>query len=171
MKPPVDLQPDEHVILLCRRHWMHLYPRLGFEVLVAVAPILAVLGISVDGTARQVLLVLAGGWLLFWGARAYFTLYRYNNDIWMITNQRLVDSLRKHWFHRSVASADLVDIEDVSVHREGLLRTVFNYGDVQVQTAGIKANFVLSGIPDPSSVLTTLDRARDEARRLVMRQP
>jgi len=171
MNPPVELQPNEQVVLLLRRHWMHLYPRLVLEVLIAVAPILVVLGISVDGVAGDVLLVVSGGWLLFWGVRAYFTLYRYNNDTWMISNERLVDSLRKHWFHHSVASADLVDIEDVSVHREGLLRTMFNYGDVQVQTAGVKANFVLGGVPAPSDVLTILDHARDDARRLVMRQP
>ena len=64
-----------------------------------------------------------------------------------------------------MASADLVDVEDMSVFREGLLPTIFNFGDVRCQTAGQVANFVLAGIPKPAEVLGLVDAARDTARR------
>ena len=64
-----------------------------------------------------------------------------------------------------MASTDLVDVEDIAIQREGLLPTLFNFGNVQLQTAGVQANFVLSGIPKPSDVLGTIDGARDQARR------
>ena len=112
-------------------------------------------------------IALAGAllWAAFWGIRAYFVLYRYQNDMWLVTDQRLIDSQRKHWFHHELASADLVDVQDTSVSRSGVLRTALNYGDLLCQTAGQQMNFVLNGIPRPVDVLTTLDHARDQARR------
>ena len=169
MKVPFQLQPTETVTMVLRRHWMHLYPRLALLVLIAVVPPIAIWAAveavaDATGTARLVLalvgLTWAGGWLV----RAYLLWYRYENDVWVVTDQRLVDSLKRHWFHHRMASVDLVDIEDVAVVREGFLRTMFDFGDVQVQTAAQQPNFILSAIPRPSSVLTAIDAARDAAR-------
>jgi hypothetical protein len=126
---------------------------------------------DLKGTSGLVVLVLSAIWLLFWAIRGYFTWYRYQNDIWVVTNQRVVDSLKRHWFHHRMASADLVDVEDIAVHREGVLATAFNFGDVRLQTAGELPNFVLSGIPEPSNVLGMVDAARDAARREFSRAP
>ena len=174
MKTPVQVQPGERLLLLLRRHWMYFYPRLILLLLITLVPPAGLLYVmdraeALDDVWGKIAIGAAITWLVLWGARTYFTWYRYQNDMWMITDQRLVDSLRKHWFHHSIASADLVDVEDVSVHRSGLFGTTFNDGDVRVQTAGQQANFVLSGIPKPSAVLTQIDAARDASRRDVAR--
>lgn len=170
MKVPFELQATEHVTTLLRRHWVHLYPRLALLVLAAFVPPLAASWVlraltDVEGVSQVILVVASVLWGGYWLVRAYFLWYRYEHDIWVVTNQRLVDSLKRHWFHHHMASVDLVDIEDVAVVREGLLRTVFDFGDVQVQTAAQQANFILSAVPRPSAVLTAIDAARDEARR------
>jgi hypothetical protein len=117
-------------------------------------------GLVGKGTALALIL-----WAVYWAVRGYFHWYRYNNDIWAVTNQRLVDSIKRHWFHHQMASADLVDVEDIRVVRQGFLHTVFNFGDVQCQTAGTVPNFVLDGIPDPAKVMAVVDASRDAARR------
>ncbi len=170
MQVPFDLQPAETVTIAFRRHWVHLYPRLALLVLVAVVPPIAVwtaVAAVADATgAVRLLLILASvAWAGAWLVRAYLLWYRYEHDIWVVTNQRLVDSLKRHWFHHRMASVDLTDIEDVAVVREGVLRTLFDFGDLQVQTAAQQANFTLSAIPRPRAVLTTIDAARDAARR------
>ena len=113
----------------------------------------------------KVALAIAAVWVIYWGIRGYFTWYRYQNDVWVITNQRIIDSTKFNWIKQRMASADLVDVEDINVVREGLLPTMFNYGDLRVQTAGEVANFVLAGIPGPSKVLAVVDSSRDAARR------
>jgi hypothetical protein len=166
---PFDLQAAETPLLTLRRHWMHLYPRLLLVLLVAAAPLPLWFGATtltdVEGNARIAAIGASVLWGVLWLGRAYFLWYRYQHDVWVVTNERIVDSLKRHWFHHEMSSADLVDIEDVSVEREGPLRTVFDFGDVRVQTAAQQANFVLSAIPHPRQVLTTVDAARDAARR------
>lgn len=170
MTLPFTLQPTELLVVTLRRHWLHLYPRLGLLILVALAPGLVLWLTTAMMPERQwaghpVLVGVAVLWALLWLVRAYFLWYRYQHDIWVVTNQRIVDSLKRHWFHHEMSSADLIDIQDVSVAREGLLRTMFDFGDVRVQTAAQQAHFVLSAIPHPGQVLTTIDAERDRARR------
>ncbi len=103
-------------------------------------------------------------WGLVWLVRAYLTYYRYQNDIWVLTNQRLVDSYKAHWFSHRMVTADLVNIQDISAHREGLFQTWLDFGDLECETAGERQRFTLAGIPRPSEALAELDRARDAAR-------
>lgn len=149
---------------------MYLLPRLVLLVLIAIVPPVGLYFIldrkpGFSETSDLLLLGLALAWLLFWGVRAYFTWYRYQNDVWVITNQRIIDSIKRHWFHHTMASADLIDVEDINVVREGLLPTAFNFGDVKCQTAGEVPNFVLRGVPEPARTLGVVDAARDAARR------
>lgn len=167
---PFQLQGDEQVITLVRRHPLYIYPKLLGLAFVGVAPIaLAWWGISAAGEQadplRPFLLPAAVVWAAIWLVIGYFTWYRHQNDIWVLTNQRLIDSFKRHWFHHDMSSADLVNVEDMSIQREGLLETMFNYGDVRCETAGTAGSFVLAAIPDPSGMLARLDAARDEARR------
>ena len=170
IKPPVTLQDKETVILATRRHWIFLWPRTLLMLLAGLIPAAAlVAGVAVASNPRSTAGLVAGGlaalWLAFWLVRAYFNWYRYRNDVWIVTNQRLIDSLKRHWFHHDLASTDLVDVEDISVERRGILATALNFGEVRCQTAGVQANFVLAGVPHPSDVLSTIDAARDAARR------
>jgi len=170
MKLPFQLQATEHVSMVLRRHWVHLYPRLILRVALALVPpvVLWFAAHSIgdpEGATRIALLGVGALWAVYWLVMSYFLWYRYQHDVWIVTDQRLVDSFKRHWFHHRMSSVDLVDIEDVSILREGVLRTAFNYGDLQVQTAAQQANFILSAIPRPSEVLTSVDAARDQARR------
>ncbi len=171
---PFEMQPGEDVLVATRRHWMYFYPKLVAVALAGIVPIVALTWIvaataGLDGMAGLIVLIVDAVWGLFWLIRGYFTWYRYQNDVWVVTDQRILDSLKRHWFHHQMASADLVDVEDMRVHKEGVLGTAFNFGDVRCQTAGELPNFILSGNPDPAKVLTVVDAARDTARRDVRR--
>lgn len=166
---PFGFQPGEQVLRVCRRHWLFLWPRLLFMALVAVLPPVVV-GLLVSaagayhGAGAKVFWVGAGIYLLFWGLRLFLTWYKYNHDIWVITNQRLVDSIKPNPFSMTISTADLVNLQDITVERSGILRTIFDFGDIICQTAAEKQEFRLSGIPDPRSVQALIDGERDRER-------
>jgi hypothetical protein len=170
MNLPVVMQDGEQLTLLVRRHWMFLYPRLIGIIMVALVPVGAAAGLisafAPINPLTQQLAILAGiAWVVAWAIVAYFTWYQYQHDVWILTNQRLIDSKRLHWFHPDLSSAHLVNLQDISVNKKGVLPTLFNYGDVRCETAGSTSVFTLSEIPDPATVLSTIDAARDSARR------
>jgi len=75
-----------------------------------------------------------------------------------------VDSTRKNPFSHEIASTDLVNVQDITVSRNGFFPTIFNFGEVSCQTAGSTQVFTLKGVSHPNSVLELIDQARDEAR-------
>lgn len=165
---PVPLQQGEQVLELCRRHWIHLWPSIALQVVLAIAPLiiaaflLDLLGL--EGTVATAVWIGLGVHAGYRVIRAFLTWYRYHNDIWLITNQRLIDSYKNHPFSLRVASADLVNVQDISIHREGILRTMLDYGDIVCQTAGQAQVFRLGGIPDPRTIQALIDRERDRER-------
>jgi hypothetical protein len=86
--------------------------------------------------------VIAALWLLYWGVRMLLNWYRYHHDIWVITNQRIVDSLKTNPFSQRLATADLVNVQDMTVQRHGLLQTMLNYGNIVCETAAEGGQFI-----------------------------
>ena len=173
-KIPFELQGGESVLLYCRRHWLFVVVQLVKNVLAGLLPIVALLVLAnlsfgLDGRKGQVVGLICLAWFLLWVVRTYFAVYRYNNDIWVITNQRVVDSVKNHWFHHRMATADLDAVQDISINKSGLFGTTFNYGDLVLETAGERETFVLGGIPNPTTVLASIDKARDSAKRELRR--
>ena len=166
---PFPLQDGETVVQLCRRHWIYLWPTMLGQFLVAIVPIalLAVLLTALDvldGTVSRVFFILSVAYLAYWGVRLVLTWYRYRNDIWVITNQRLIDSHRLHPFDMSISTADLVNVQDMTVERTGVLRTLLDFGNLVCQTASIDQDFMITGVPDPRQVQALVDRERDRER-------
>jgi hypothetical protein len=163
------LQDNERVLGICRRHWLFLWPRVVLLALLAIVPpavisiILAQLD-AYEGIAARIFWVAAAIWIIWWGLRAFFTWYRYNNDVWVITNQRIIDSVKTTPFSLKMSTADLVNVQDMTVERSGILRTIFDFGDVICDTASGTGDFRIAGIPQPREVQALVDRERDRER-------
>jgi len=163
------LQPGERVLTVVHRHWLYLWPRIlliGAEALIPVALAAFLLSKAdvLDGSAAKVFAAIAAIWLLFWAIRAFLTWYGYANDIWVITDQRIVDSRKTSPFSLKMSTADLVNVLDMTVEQRGILQTVLNYGDIVCQTAADLQEFRLVGIPKPRDVQALVDRERDRER-------
>lgn len=164
------LQDNEQVLEIVRKHWVYLWPRSILLLLYALVPLVAV-GVLLslidqfDGMVRNIFFIAAAVWLLYWLVRIFLNWYRYNNDIWVVTNQRIVDSVKNHPFNLRISTADLVNIQDMTIERNGVLRSMLNFGDIVCETASQGRDFVLSGIPDPQGVQLLVDRERDRERR------
>jgi hypothetical protein len=176
MRPPVELQEGERIVRIVRRHWLYIYPRLVLLTLLALAPAIALWAVTLTSLTivypvQLGLIALSGVWLLYWAIRIFLIAYRFNNDLWTITNQRLIDSVRHHPFHLEVESADLVHVQDISIARSGVLRTVFNFGDVECQTASTGGRFTLAAVPRPADVQLLIDRLRDAQRSTIPAPP
>ncbi len=165
---PFELQDGESILQLCRRHWIYLWPTIVIMAIATLVPVIlgAILinKANLDGTAAKIVWVILALYVAYWAIRMFLNWYRYNNDIWVITNQRVIDSTKRHPFSLRISTADLVNIQDMSVVRSGILKTMLDYGDIVCQTAAEHQDFRLSGIPDPRATQALVDRERDRER-------
>ncbi|KKS13069.1 MAG: hypothetical protein UU69_C0014G0013 [Candidatus Magasanikbacteria bacterium GW2011_GWA2_41_55] len=64
-------------------------------------------------------------WLFF-----YTAFVNYFLDIWIVTNDRIIDIRQQGLFARTVAELDLFRVQDVTSECHGLFATIFDFGNV-----------------------------------------
>lgn len=73
-------------------------------------------------------------------------------DVWVVTDERIVDVNQRGVWSREIAELPLSKVQDVTVEQKGIFATVFGYGKIQVQSAGEKMEFVFDGLPKPNQM-------------------
>lgn len=151
-------EKGEKVIFFTRRHPLSFLGILLFAFFMAVLPflfylLLTAMGmISLDPTGQKIMLVLASSYLLFVLGFFLAGWIDYYMDVMILTDSRIVDITQNVLFSRTVAEANLTDIEDVNAEVKGILPTLFHFGTVFVQTAGTARNFEFNSLPDPYGI-------------------
>lgn len=80
----------------------------------------------------------------------WFNLIGWFFNVGIVTNQRIIDIDLHSILYKEVTMAIIGKIEDVTSKSGGFFSSVFNYGNVFVQTAGSEANVEFMNIPKPS---------------------
>ncbi|MFA5936028.1 MAG: PH domain-containing protein [Patescibacteria group bacterium] len=161
----IDLQhlpgstPDEKTVALLRRHWTSLVS-LGisfiFILILPVGTFFAV-GYAVpeffDDPVRTTLFVLGLSTFFLY---AWLFLYQhyidYHLDLWIVTDNRILNIEQHGLFARTVAELRLHRIQDVTAEVHGFLHTMLDYGNVYIQTAGETQRFQFEDIPHPNQI-------------------
>ena len=90
--------------------------------------------------------------LVFAWMLSFLIFIDYYFDVWIVTNQRIVNIEQKGLFSRVTSELKLEKIQDISSDIKGLIPTILNFGDLLVQTAAEETKFKFRNIPDPNSV-------------------
>lgn len=164
MELPVQLQSGEEVIQVIRRHPASLWGRLALIAAVVIIAFIIWLNRG-QGTLSSLIniaffLVIIGGLLI-----GFMVWYRYRNDYWVITSQRLIDITRSTPFSQQITTASLNNVQDINIRVKGIFNTMLNFGDVICQTASSGSRtFTLIGVANPEKVLDAIDDARAKAK-------
>jgi membrane protein YdbS with pleckstrin-like domain len=161
-----DWRIEEGNVIIYRRNYLILLWELLAPALVLVtgltAAALAVYYLDVSGTLFYTALVVFALADLFW------FLWRWEdwrNDMFQLTDRDVIDIDRKPFgFGESRKQAPLVNIQNVRAERPGFFATLFDYGDVFIETAGADSNLVFDRVPRPSLVLSDIFRRLEEIR-------
>lgn len=70
-------------------------------------------------------------------------------NVFIVTTERIIDIDYYDIVVHNMAATTLSHIEDVNYTQSGFIPTLFNYGNLFVQTAGTERNFEASSIPKP----------------------
>lgn len=70
-------------------------------------------------------------------------------DMMIVTNDRIIDIDQIGLFGRTIAEVDLYQIQDATSEVRGIFATMFNYGNLIIQTAGAIPKFTLHNISRP----------------------
>lgn len=163
--------PNEHVVLVLRRHWftvLHIILTAGVLFLLPIGVhrllLLFTPGMLTDPRIAPILSVLAVIYYLAVWLFSFTDFVDYYLDTWVITTARLINIEQHGLFRRTASELNLSSIQDVTSEISGPLQTFFHYGDVYVQTAAEQQRFHLKLIPQADVVKETLMQLAEEDR-------
>jgi hypothetical protein len=151
-------KPNEGILMVVHRHW--------FDILSQFVIIFAML-LLFFGSFTFVPLFLPsfneilGANLLYFIQNSFLTFtwmlffviwIDYYFDVWIVTNERIVNIEQRGLFSRGVSELELENIQDITVEVLGIIPTFLNYGDLYIQTAAEKERFVFHNVPDPYAI-------------------
>lgn len=162
----LTLNPGEKVILEAHRHWANIAPFFASTTLVIVIGFMMIgyVGGNPAGAERLfpgltlsivtplvALLDVFALVILFFA----YTVYRQNKIV--LTNMHFVQITQTGLFGRSLSKLSLDELQDVRGTRRGILGTIFNYGEILIETAGNEENFFFRPAPDPLNIAETIN--------------
>lgn len=137
-----------------------LVPYVLFRIMTSLYPWLLVHEVTYS------LLVLAASvyylfiWLLFFGHFLDYYL-----DLWIVTNDRVVNIEQHGLFARTIAELDLWKIQDVTSEVKGFFPTFLNFGNVHIQTAAEQKRFIFEEVPNPHEIRKRIIDLIEEDRK------
>ncbi len=142
----LQLDPDEHVILEVRKHWIVFAVHASGLLLSAFLPFVIyelinyfipqlIAGISIPGNKYALFLFFYSIWLLILWISFFVDWTKYYLDVWYVTEKRIIAIDQRYIFNRGVSNLRFDKIQDVTIDVKGFFATLLNFGNVKVQTA------------------------------------
>ena len=142
---------SEQVILVLRAHPITQLPWIiNSLVLITVLFFLNFLFLNFLSTSQTVFVNIFGFAFIF--AYIWFNFLSWFFNVGIITNERIIDIDFHMVIYKEVTETQLSKIEDVTAKSGGFFASVFNYGNIFVQTAGTEVNIEFHNVPKPSEV-------------------
>lgn len=165
----------EIIIKIIRRHWFNILEQyfiiIGIIFLMVISFWLLPMFLAQNSDLPIFFFVESFLAIVIW-IYAFIIWIDFYFDVWIITNERIVNIEQKALFTRTISELKFDKIQDTSVEIKGLIPTVLNFGDVHVQTAGNTERFLFHKVPDPQKIkglimnMQTMTLKKDEAEAI-----
>jgi membrane protein YdbS with pleckstrin-like domain len=160
-----EQEENEDIILLIRRHFATNIPWIFVSFLLILLPLTFPFSISFFPfplpSMQAISLYIAFYYLVVFGfILINFTLWYFN--VGLVTNLHVIDIDLSGILYRQISQAKMEKIEDVTYKQSGFIRSLFNYGDVHVQTAGEEENIEYDRVPRPAKVAEIINDITEE---------
>ena len=155
-------QPGEKVQMWLRKHLLILFWAMRIPILILLTFVLLLTGLSVLAPqmssrldsmgwfmASLVVFVITSLWII-WEC----VLWHY--DYFIVTDRRILDFRMVPFIYEKRDEAQLSRVQDVRVNIPNVFAVLFDFGDVIVQTAGMKGQIVFTLVPNPRQVQAQL---------------
>jgi uncharacterized membrane protein YdbT with pleckstrin-like domain len=158
----INKDPQEKVVLLLRRHPITNIKWIVMVFILLLAPgFLSVIEVF-EGLPSDYKFLIILVWYLLTFAFAFEKFLVWFFSVNIITDERVFDVDFSSLVYREMTDAEIDQIQDVTVQIGGGARTIFNFGDVLIQTAAEVPRIIFESVPEPDRVARVLRELRVE---------
>jgi hypothetical protein len=147
---------EEKIELLLRQHPITNLRWILLTIIMVFAPIIVNQYPIFDFLPGNYQFIVILGWYLITLSFVLENFLTWYFNVYIITDERIIDVDFYNLIYKDISQAEADKIQDVSYQMGGVIRTIFNYGDVFIQTAAEKPNFEFLAVPKPDKVVKVL---------------
>ncbi len=161
-----EQEQNEQIELLLRRHWVTNIGWIALAILLFTAPFLLIvldkmLGLNiVSQVAIKIIVGMLILWYMFTLAYIIEQFLSWYFNIYIVTNQHLIDVNFHSLLSKEILEAGIENVESASSKMSGLSSSIFNFGDVVVQTAAESHQITFDAVPRPDAVADRINDLR-----------
>lgn len=168
----LQLGDNEKILLVIRKHWFVIASELVvFTILLAlpmvfillIPPLFAQFNLKSELAGPLINFVLSL-YLLVPLAYLFLMWMDYYLDMWIITNERIIDIEQRGLFNREISEIPLHRIQDVTIQMAGIVETLLRFGTIKIQTAG-EREFEIRFVPRLEEAKDTILKYVNEAHK------
>jgi hypothetical protein len=153
---------DEKVLLFIRKDFITNLPwiisgTVILLMLLIITPVALFLHLPFLNIPQKYLIILTIFYYLFASTFIFISFITWYYNLNIVTEKRIIDIEFEGVVYKNVAATKLTLIQDVSYSQVGVVRTIFDYGDVLVQTAGTIDNFIFEAVPRPEDAVHVVE--------------
>lgn len=159
MSSPLNLDPDEQVLLVSRRYFLTLLWEVGVAFFLIVMPFFLMFPLLAWGRWGMAFFAyaLAVGMLVI--LKIYIV---WNFNTLVITSKRVIKTKQKGFFDRRVSEMLISRINDVSHHIKGVWGTTFRYGTLHIVAGNGDTVLDFKYMKNPGQALRILNKLLQE---------
>jgi len=152
----------EKIILLLRQHWVTQLKWMVMGIIGIGVPAIFIWVPILDFLPANYQLMALVLWYLLLIAYIFENFISWFYQVFIITDERIIDINFTNLIYKELSEAKIDNIEDVTYRQGGVMRAVFNFGDVVMQTAGAQREFMIEGVPEPNRVVKIMNELKLE---------
>lgn len=162
-------QKTETVLCFTRKHWIVLLPSCLLAMVFSLVVLFFLFFISSEDIANfaspfthRLIAFLALAGLTFYFHRFFVHFFNYYLQTTIITNFRVIALDQTLFFHRDRDSIDLPEIQNIEARRHGVIKTLFNYGEIIITLSSAHASKTLRCMPNPEYYFRKINKTKRE---------
>jgi hypothetical protein len=156
---------DEEILLVLRRHWFTNLHWIFLAFVMLIGPFFLKYVPLLDSFPSKYQFVFILFWYLLTFAITFEHFLSWYFNVFIITEERVIDIDFYNLLDKKYSEAEIAMIQDVTSKQGGVSQTVFDYGDVLIQTAAEIPMIRIELIPNPNLVVQILQQMRGEERQ------
>ncbi len=143
---------EEKIVLLLRRHPITLIPWGLLIILMIMVPYFISKVFVLTLLPANFLLISLLTWYLLTFAFAFERFLTWFFNVGILTDERVVDINFPSLLYRDISEVKTDKVQQVSTKTGGYIRSLFNFGDVLIQSAGEIPEIYFDAVPNPEQV-------------------
>lgn len=156
-----ETQEDkEQIVLLLRQHPIINIPWVLMAVILSFAPSLLTYFPLISFLPANFQFVAILFWYLIVLAFVVESFLSWYFNVYIVTDERIVDVDFVNLIYKEISDAQIENVQEVTHSVGGVVGTLFNFGDVRIQTASALPSFEFENVPDPGRVAKILEELK-----------